>query len=129
VIVIVIHPEIVCGAPAAINPTCAGIQSLQTVAARQRGEGLTSVVELRVQFIPKLTLFCARWLPPPPPGPPRPPKFMKGPPPEPKFVNHAKVDGIAAAASGGDVMKVLRRSIQVRQRNKRQQGVGLRADE
>src|ERR1700730_9771384 len=127
-IVVVVHAEHVRYAATPIRPAGAGIQPLQAVASSQRWKrideccGAARPVHSEVDVI-----LCA--LAPPGTAAPKP---TEGPEARAtaraEVVNQTKVDGIAAAAIRGHVVKILRRGIQVGQRNIREQRFRRRAD-
>src|SRR5258706_6315765 len=123
-IVIVIHSEIICGAPASINPASSSIKPWQTVADGQRGYRIhkrgraARPVHAEVDVVLRAPARATTA-----------PEVHERQAAGAKIVNQPEIHRIAATASRSDEMKVLRGAIQTGQRNESEQRFRRRADE
>src|SRR6266849_7689723 len=126
-VMVVVHAERVRCAATAVGPAGAGIQPLQTVAAVQGWKWIDERRRVARPIHAEIDIILRSPAPAPAASPTRATWTTKrheaGTAARTKVVNYPEANRVAGAAARSNVMKILRRGIQVRQRNESKQGL------
>src|SRR5713226_578734 len=126
-IMVVVHTERVRCAAMAIRPAGAGTRTLQPVAADKRWKWNNHRGRVACPVQAKVDVILRSSAAAPSAAPTRTTRTAEGhkagAAARTKVVNYPEVDRVAGAAARSNVMKILRRGIQVRQRNESEQGL------